>query len=162
SGVSTSIVVHVQSSIHYVALNNLTPVAPYSSWATAATNIQDAVDASFPGGTVIVSNGTYQAGGRVASGVLSNRVAVTSPLTLQSVNGPDVTIIRGNWSNDSNSVRCVSLVRNSALIGFTLSNGGTRPDGDADVNGTGGGVWCDSLAVTVSNCVVSANSANAG
>ncbi len=162
AGVSTTIIVHVQSPIHYVAQDNAAPLAPYSTWATAATNIQDAVDATFVGGTVIVSNGLYQFGGSVASSLLTNRVAVTRQMNLLSVNGPAVTIIQGNSNTGPSAVRCVSLVRDSLLAGFTLTGGATRNDGDGDLDQTGGGVWCDSLAVLVSNCVITGNSAVGG
>lgn len=160
AGVSTSLVVHVQSPVHYVMLDNATPVSPYSTWTTAATNIQDAVDATFVGGTIIVSNGVYQTGERVAAGSLSNRVVVTRQMTLQSLNGPAVTTIRGNQPNGPNAVRCLSLVRDCSLSGFTLANGGTRTDGDGDLDQTSGGLWCDSLNVVISNCVITANTAN--
>jgi len=159
AGVSTGLVVHVQEPTHYVAVGNLAPVSPYLSWATAATNIQDAVDAAFAGGTIIVSNGTYQAGGRVASGLLINRVAVTRPLALRSVNGPAVTMIQGNSTVGSNAVRCIYLSRDCLLSGFTLGNGGTRSDGDGDLDQSGAGLWCDSVSVTVSNCIISGNNA---
>jgi hypothetical protein len=37
---------------------------PYASWATAATAIQDAVDAAVTGDEIVVTNGTNATGGR--------------------------------------------------------------------------------------------------
>src|SRR5439155_263011 len=94
---------------HYVAANSANPVAPYASWATAATNIQDAINAVEPGGpvVVVVTNGNYTS--LVASG----------PLTVRSVNGPLFTIINGGRSN-----LCVSLAGEASggVSGCTLNN----------------------------------------
>jgi len=159
AGVTTNLIFHVQSPIHYVDLNNPTPLAPYESWATAATNIQEAVDATFVGGTIIVSNGIYEVGQRIAYGTSSSRVALTRQMTLQSANGPEVTVIKGANPNGPNAVRCVTLTNGCALSGFTLTGGATRTDGDGDVDQTGGGAWCFSTSVLISNCVLTANSA---
>jgi len=149
---------------HYVDLNCPTPTPPYTTWSTAATNIQLAVDAAIAGDEILVTNGTYAVGGRVVYGI-SNRVAVIKPIALRSVNGPTSTIIRGHQvpgpTNGDAAVRCVYMTNGATLQGFTLTNGATRMV--ADLRGeTGGGVWCESTNATVMDCVLACNTAWAG
>jgi len=100
--------------------------------------------------------------------LLTNRVAVDKPLVVQSVNGPDVTIIAGQQApatNGPGAVRCVWLCSEAILSGFTLTNGATRAvgEGNALVDRSGGGAWCESKAATLTNCVLAGNaSAYAG
>jgi parallel beta-helix repeat protein len=135
-GVIATLTIHVEEGLHYVSASSANPVAPYSSWATAATNIQDAVDVAPPGATIFVTNGAYAP------------VGVGTPLTLQSINGPGVTIINGGGSQG-----CVYLANGAAMAGFTLTNG---------LSDLGGGVYCESSSAVVSNCVLTHNTAIQG
>ncbi len=145
------------ATVRYVDLNSANPTTPYTNWSTAAASIQDAIDASTNGDTVLVTNGVYASGGRVMTGGLTNRVALDSAVTVQSVNGPWVTIIQGaGATNGPSAVRCAWLTNNATLIGFTLKWGSTTRTTDYN----GGGVWCASSSAAVDNCVVVSNTAD--
>ena len=119
---------------HYVSLANLDPTPPYTNWVTAATNIQQAANAATAGDEVLVTNGAYAGG-----------VAVSNPVRLSSVNGPQFTSISGGGP-------CVLLSDGASLCGFTVTNG----------MGSGyysGGVYCTSTNALITNCTLTANSA---
>jgi hypothetical protein len=137
AGVSATVTIHVITQpVLYVAASSPNPRPPYASWATAATNIQDAVNAAeFAGAAVLVTNGVYP-----------GSVSLTKLLTLLSVNGPEFTTINGGGTN-----RCVSLTDGASLTGFTLTNG--------FIYGYGGGVECASPNAFLTNCLIVGNSA---
>jgi len=150
------------ATTYYVDVNSANPTPPYTDWSTAATNIQNAIDAANPGDTVLVTNGIYQTGGETINGYgLTNRVAINKAVTVQSVNGPAVTVIQGYqmppYLDGNNAVRCVYMTNNAAIIGFTLSEGATLNSGDRLHEESGGGLWCESTNVVVTNCVITAN-----
>ena len=154
-------VLHASSAPLYVDLNSTNPVSPYSDWSIAATNIQDAIDASSDGDQIWVTNGIYQTGGRFMAGNLTNRVALNKAVTVQSVTGPWATIIQGAGAvNGTAAVRCAWLTNNAALIGFTLQWGATRTSGDPFALRSGGGSWCASSNAIVRNCVIVSNTAS--
>lgn len=160
-GVVTSQVTQVV--IHTVASGGNDPVPPYSGWDTAATNIQDAIDAANAGDIVLVTNGLYNTGGRVVSGALTNRVALDKALTVISVNGYAATMIAGQpdpvSTNGPGAVRCAWLTSGAVLTGFTLANGATSGSEATDGNSQfGGGAWLAQLA-TINNCVFTNNCA---
>jgi hypothetical protein len=123
----------LSAATHYVSLENANPTLPYTNWITAATNIQDAVAIADPSDVVVVTNGVYPGG-----------LAVTKPLTLASVSGPQLTIIDGGGTN-----RCVSLTDGASLTGFTLTHGLDSY--------RGGGILCASTNAFVINCVIAYN-----
>ena len=142
---------------------------PYTSWATAANTIQAAVDAAGSGDTILVTNGIYNTGGRVVSGSLSNRLVISKAVTVRSVNGPDVTFIEGyacptgTVGYGDNAVRCVYMVNNAVLAGFTLTNGHTLATGtSANDQNCGGGLYAAYASppnAVVSNCIITGCSA---
>jgi len=117
----------------------------YTSWSIAATQIQWAVNASTNASdTIWVSNGTY---------VLTNQITVISNIVLRSANGPNVTIVNGNFvlnaPDATTNNRCLYLSNASAFVsGFTFSNGAVCADG-------GGGALVG--AGTLSNCTAREN-----
>jgi hypothetical protein len=121
----------------YVSSSSQNPTPPYDTWATAATNIQFAVNVAQPGQVVVVTNGVYPGG-----------VTVNKPVTLLSLNGPEFTVINGNGSD-----HCISIDSGVSLSGFTLTNGFAQ---------NGGGVWCSSSNVYITNCVIAGNSGTNG
>jgi len=149
----------VSAATRYVDLNNTAPAAPFTNWTSAATNIQDAVDAAMAGDDVLVTNGVYETGTQAVYG-MSNRVAVTKPIAVRSVNGSAMTSIVGSGPNGDTAVRCVYLTNGALLAGFTLTNGSTQVSGDFYTSQSGGGVWCESSSAVLSNCTLTGNSAS--
>jgi hypothetical protein len=129
------------AEVHYADVNSTNPTPPYTNWATAATNIQDAVDAAVAGDDVVLTNGTY------------GPVRVSTALNLRSVNGPQFTRIDGAVGGGYR-FRCAYLASGASLTGFTLTNG---DDKYSSPTFGGGGVFCESVTTVVSNCVITGN-----
>jgi len=102
----------VYSGDKYVWVGAPSSGYPYESWATAATNMWDAVNAANEGETVWVTNGTYG---------LTNPVVISKGIKLRGVNGKGVTILtRGTVAQ----IRLLIISNGNAVVdGFTISNG---------------------------------------
>ncbi len=48
------------AAVRYVHVDNINATPPYTNWTTAATNIQDAVDAAVAGDEIVVSDGSLR------------------------------------------------------------------------------------------------------
>ncbi len=140
AGVSDSVTVKIVPKTHYVNINNPSPVLPYSTWETAATNIQDAVDIADNRGQIIVTNGLY---------LLNSNIYVDKMITIESVNGPENTIIDGNGTN--NYIRCFYLDSSNIVVsGFTITNG------------FNGGIYCPHSSSIITNCIIVGNRKGSG
>ncbi len=123
----------VVSDPRYVATNGL-HIAPYTSWATAASNIESAVAISYDFMLVFVSAGTYR---------ITSPIVLTSAVEVYSVCGPEQTIVDG-----AGTTRCFYIATEARLNGFTISNGSAQGSG---IDSYGGGAICFNNGF-VSNC----------
>jgi hypothetical protein len=110
-------------------------IAPYATWANAATTIQAAVDTALEqGGTgsvVVVGSGTY---------AVNSAIAVAQGITVRSLAGADSTVVSANGA-----CRGFYIAHSNAVVdGFTVTNGM-----DAFY---GGGVFM--MGGTLQRCVV--------
>ena len=172
-GVSLGLLVsfHAGATTFYVDANGQNPTPPYTSWNVASTDIQSAIDAATNGDLILVTNGIYNTGGRVADsshtggGInyatpITNRVVINKAVVVRSINGPTTTVIQGyhfdfiqsnsaSATNYNNDLRGVYLTNNATLDGFTVTGGGGT--------GSGSGVYCESTNSFLTNCIVTGN-----
>jgi len=116
---------------------------------------------------------TQGSGGRTWGGPsIRARAVVHEGVTLQSAQGPDVTVIRGQnatpdqqagtadtaWGGGSNAVRCVYMAKNAVLTGFTLDHGRLRMQDPLSLSGhdncMGGGVYCFDGSSQIEDCLI--------
>ncbi|MFA7159526.1 MAG: choice-of-anchor Q domain-containing protein [Kiritimatiellia bacterium] len=139
---------------YYAAQNGQTPASPYDTWAKAASNIQDAVNAASTYDTVWVGAGRYTVPPNATNYHGTNVVFINRSLTLQSSNGvPGDTIIDGSGTN-----RGIAIISSArwTLKGLVISN--------CFATNWGGGIYNLPAAGTgtLQNCVVTDNSVGWG
>lgn len=123
----------ISYNILYVDVNSINPISPYSSKATAAKTIAEALTHAKDGSTIIILPGTYS---------LSDQVNVEKAVTIQGESKlPSNTII-----STSKSTRHFYLNNKDALI-----SGLTLQDGVSSANGAS--VYIASNGGSISNCV---------
>lgn len=122
-----------RSAVIHVSTGGLSS-PPYSSWETAATNLQSALDEALDGDTVLVEAGVY----------LGNQtVFVNKGVTVRGVHGAPSTVIDAQTITQVMSVNHI----NARVEGLTLRNG--------SFYGPGGGLYL--AAGTVSGCLIISN-----
>jgi hypothetical protein len=150
----------VTADDHYAAKNGQTPSGAYTSWETAASSIQDAVNAATTNDTVWVGAGRYTIPANATNYAGSNVVFINRPLTLRSSNGvASSTFIDGSGAYRGIAVHYPVHTTNQIIIdGFTISN--------CFATNIGGGVFMHSSEYVwtgeVRNCVISDNTVGWG
>ncbi len=150
--------IDARGTVAYVVPVNANAVYPYATRETAATNLQDAVDAVYATddapGRVIVAAGAYRCP--------TVWTYVTRPVEVIGEDGPSATFLQGwnhqnadgwNTPNGKNGKKHrVLCVRNAKAVisGFTIEKGwwDSYDNGDSGC----GGLWL--YAGTVTNCVI--------
>ncbi len=126
---------------YHVAQNGQTP-GDFKSWETAATNIQDAVNAAIAGDTIYVTNGIYRANS------LSNVVEITKSLNLIGCGPRETVIIDGEKTR--RGIYFFSTTTTGWLLdGFTISN--------CYALGKGGGIYVvppSGPTLRMNNCIL--------
>ena len=154
---TTRTAIDARGAVAYVVPENANAAYPYATRATAATNLQDAVDAVYATdtapGRVIVAAGAYRCP--------TVWTYVTRPVEVIGEDGPSVTFLQGwnhqsadGWNSGGSNGRKhrVLCVHNDKAVvsGFTIEKGwwDSYDYGDSGC----GGLWL--YAGTVTNCVI--------
>lgn len=89
---------------------------PGTNWASPFLTISNGIAHAVGGDTVQVSNGTYN---------ITVLISVGTNITVESVSGPDVTIVRRDAVGDAEPrIGIFELTHTNALVaGFTMTNG---------------------------------------
>jgi len=112
--------------------------------------IQEGIDASFDGDTVLVQPGTY----------IENIDFLGKAIVVVSEHGPNSTVIDGNQEGSVVMFASGETV-NSVIEGFTITNGsGTFFDPYWEYGG--GGLYCSGSAPTIQHNIITGNTANNG
>ncbi|WP_136061200.1 choice-of-anchor Q domain-containing protein [Pontiella sulfatireligans] len=137
---------------HYVDINSTNPIAPYTSWESSTTSIQDAVDIAENGDTVLIGDGTYN---------VTSQIEIRTGLTVRSVNGCDKTIVDANGNCRVFRIIITKTDRTGPVVveGFTMTGG----DAIVKSNAIGGGITVrGSAPIKIADCIVEANDARWG
>ncbi len=171
-------------SIWYVDVDNTSDTQDGTSWATAYTSIQNAINAATRAGVsaenpaeLWVAEGRYSDGGRIVTieGVdTENVIELAAHVHIYGgFNGTEMARDERDWENNTTIIdgegkyRCVvaqNIAMNTATLdGVTLQNGSIALYGDvASRVNSGGGLFNYKSSLTVMNCTFLKNKAKAG
>ena len=171
--IKTRVIAVITGGLTNHVWTNGSSTPPYDTWPTAATNIQDALEMSLPGGVVLISNGVYTSDGYECYG--SNVFVVTNAIALVGC-GSNVVVdgraaVRGGYlaaGRLENLIVCNGVALGSNRYGSgggLLCTDGARVDRCRVLNNyatQGGGIFADKGATLYSTLIISNSAALGG
>lgn len=141
----------------YVVQANESADFPYANWETAASNIQDAVNAAAEGATVWIRPGTYTLPPNPTNFFGLNVVYINKPLTLQGVGDtPEAVVIDGEDQYRGIAIEAPgSTAIPYVFRNVTVANGYTADNGGGILFGGTTGTWPG----IVDHCIIRDNEA---
>ena len=131
---------------HYVSLTG-SNTPPFITWAAAATNAQDAINAAEVYDTVFITNGVYSSAGYFQDG--TNVIILNKQIDVVGM---------GNVVIDGKGImRCAHII-SGMFSNIRFENGVASGSANA---GRGGGVFCAGTGM-LSRCILENNNANEG
>ena len=111
----------VQAVTNHYASKTGAHIHPFKTWAEAATNVADAVEAAGPGATVHVAPGLWISG---------REINVPSNVVLRSTGGREGTLLDGNGIH-----RVLRIQQHARVEGFTIQNGFSHDGSGVNMSG---------------------------
>ena len=143
--VPTVIEVKAAPKTLYVDVNAENPQAPYATWDTAATSIQEAVDWAIDGCEVAIARGEYR---------ISGQIAVDKAIHIHgTTSNPEDTIIRNTLKTGA-TARIFYLNNPGAKVSGLVATDGYIMNNTTVTSKQGAGIFIAANGGTVSNCVV--------
>ncbi len=143
----------------YFVATNGGHVAPFDSWANAASNIQDAVNLADVGALILVSNGVYRAPTNAVVNQGTNVVYITKAITLRGRTGnPEDVIIDGGGTNRGIYMNVSAGPGVAVVENLSVTNGYSYNYGAGMV----ALATAANITSLVRNCVISDNIINPG
>jgi len=132
----------VSPTLMFVSLSGTHDI-PYTNWTTAATNFQAAADIAASGTVIRVADGDYS---------LAQTLSIPVGLTLESVNGPDITTLRrGAGVLNTRVLEVQSGAVGAVVSGLTICDGNRTGHYEE-----GSGIRMLAIG-TITNCIIRNN-----
>jgi hypothetical protein len=140
-------------TVRYVNIGNTVPAAPYTSWNTASTNVQTALNACVSGDQVWVAQGVYFQNILLSNGISLYGGFQGNETSLDQRDCSHLISILDGKKLNSVVTLAAKADRTTRIDGFTIRNGNAT---------TGGGIYAYDASPSIANNIIISNQASTG